>query len=109
MNGKLFLVGAGAAVVLIFVMYKLGGKAVEAAKAALPYVNPADEHNLVNQAVLGVGSAITGDKDWSLGSQIYDWTHAEFDPNAPIVKKVDYSAGNPLVTPTGMDFSAGNF
>lgn len=30
------------------------------------------------------GQKISGNKNWTLGGQIYDWTHAEYDPNASL-------------------------
>lgn len=48
---------------------------VTQAKEAVPYVNPADSGNIVNRGVNGIGGAITGDQNWTLGGQIYDWTH----------------------------------
>lgn len=39
------------------------------------YFNPFDSGNIINSGVSGIGGAITGDKNWTLGGQIYDWLH----------------------------------
>jgi len=41
----------------------------------LDFVNPASEQNLVYQGVSGIGQAVSGRKDWSLGTWLYDITH----------------------------------
>jgi hypothetical protein len=38
-------------------------------------LNPASGNNVINRGVSGIGGYITGDDDWTLGGQIYDWTH----------------------------------
>lgn len=37
-----------------------------------------DVYNLLSK----LGASITGDKNWTLGGQVYDWTHKAYDPNA---------------------------
>ena len=32
-------------------------------------------HNFIYQGVSDLGSAITGEKGWDLGSKLFDWTH----------------------------------
>lgn len=41
----------------------------------VPYVNPADGNNVVNQGVNWFGALASGDKNFSLGTKLYDWTH----------------------------------
>lgn len=41
----------------------------------LNYVNPASEKNVVYSGVNKVGAVVSGDKEWSLGTWIYDITH----------------------------------
>lgn len=41
----------------------------------VPAVTPTNPENVFNQAVNSVGQAVTGEADWTLGGQIYDWTH----------------------------------
>jgi hypothetical protein len=53
----------------------LGGAVADGVAATVPYINPAYSHNVINTGVSGIGSAITGKDDWSLGTQIYDWLH----------------------------------
>lgn len=78
----LIKLGLGLAVLggAAFVLYRLKAAAAQ----ALPYVNPADGRNLVNQGVNAAGSAIftapdaagkNADGTWSLGGWIYDVTH----------------------------------
>lgn len=38
-------------------------------------LNPASDQNFIYRGVNGIGSGITGDRDWSLGSWLYDVTH----------------------------------
>ncbi len=45
-------------------------------------LNPASDQNLAYKGVNSIGGAVTGDKDFSLGSYLYDLTHADYDPNA---------------------------
>lgn len=78
----LIKLGLGLAVLgaAAFALYKLKGAAAQ----ALPYVNPADGRNLVNQGVNSAGAAIftdanaagkNADGTWSLGGWLYDVTH----------------------------------
>ncbi|WP_377704938.1 hypothetical protein [Pseudoduganella sp. UC29_71] len=39
------------------------------------YFNPFDSGNVINSGVSGIGGAITGNSNWTLGGQIYDWLH----------------------------------
>jgi hypothetical protein len=65
---------AGAAVALIAVFYG-SKKLVDAAEQALPYINPADSRNVINQGVNGLGELLSGEQGWTLGGSIYDATH----------------------------------
>lgn len=47
----------------------------DAAETVAPYVNPADNRNVVYSGVNGIGGAISGDSSWTLGGWIYDVTH----------------------------------
>jgi len=38
-------------------------------------INPASSKNIINRGVSALGAKITGNQSWSLGGQIYDWTH----------------------------------
>jgi len=38
-------------------------------------INPASSKNFINRGVSALGAKITGKPGWSLGGQIYDWTH----------------------------------
>jgi hypothetical protein len=53
----------------------LGGAVADGVAATVPYINPADSHNVINSGVSAIGGAVTGQSDWSLGTQIYDWLH----------------------------------
>jgi lipoprotein-anchoring transpeptidase ErfK/SrfK len=65
----------GGAVVLLIAGFYASKKLVDVAEQALPYINPADSNNLVNQGVTAVGSWITDNPNWTLGGSIYDATH----------------------------------
>lgn len=65
-----------------YVIYKAvgtadaAGKAVSTAAATVGgWVNPTSDKNLAYSGVNAIGGAISGEKDWSLGGAIYDWTH----------------------------------
>lgn len=38
-------------------------------------VNPTSNNNVIYRAQSWLGSAITGDENWTPGGQLYDWTH----------------------------------
>lgn len=65
--------------VLLGLIYWKGKGAVTAAANA---VNPVNHDNVFASGVNGVGTAVTGDDDFSLGARIYDWTH----PSNPFTK-----------------------
>lgn len=54
---------------------KLAQEGIDAAKKALPYVDPTDDRNLAYQGANGFYQAVTGDKVGTLGTGIYDATH----------------------------------
>jgi len=71
-----------AAVVLVAVVY-FGKKAAAAAAVVADKVNPASTGNVVYSGVNAIGDIFndgTNNDDWTLGGQIYDWTHAEYKP-----------------------------
>lgn len=52
------------------------GGAIYGAYNALPQtVRPESDKNIVYQGINGIGSTVTGDKDFTLGGWIYDVTH----------------------------------
>jgi hypothetical protein len=51
---------------------ELPGMAWDAAGAALPYLNPADARNIVNQGANGFYQIVTGDEVGTIGTKIYD-------------------------------------
>lgn len=89
MKNDAIMVG-GIALAILFVVYSLKhaagaalGSAADAVAGAaqavgqgvsnaIPYVNPADNKNLIYQGANGVTHAITGDQDASLGTALYD-------------------------------------
>jgi len=46
-----------------------------AAVSVAPRVNPASDQNLIYSGVNGIGGALSGDKDWTLGNWLFDVTH----------------------------------
>lgn len=46
-------------------------------------VDITSDKNLAASGVNKIGAALTGDKDFSLGSRIYDWTRGDVDLSAP--------------------------
>jgi hypothetical protein len=79
------IVGGAVLLVALGAMYLKGkvsgaiGSAVDSVgdfvSGAAPYVNPADPRNFVNAGLGYVGTAATGNPDWSLGTSLYDMTH----------------------------------
>lgn len=67
-TGVIALAGVG---VVGLVLWRLWASR-EAIGAA---VNPASDKNIVYQGVNGIGASVSGDKDWSLGTWLYDITH----------------------------------
>ena len=74
MDTKLAMVAAGVIGVLI-IGYIIQRQAKQSAETVVNAINPANDNNIFNQGVLSIGRAVTGDKNWTLGGKIYDWTH----------------------------------
>lgn len=74
-NHVIGLVALGA---VVYVGYRGYSQAKQLAAGAVEAVNPVSDKNIVYRSVDGVGAALTGNKHFSLGSQIYDW----FNPAA---------------------------
>lgn len=55
--------------------------------------NPLSQKNIVNSVITATGEAITGvpTGSWSLGTQIYDWTHSDKKTNTPPKKPLNQS------------------
>lgn len=93
-TGVLALAGLGVAGLVAWRVYRAGGQVAEAAaELAQRDLNPASPDNVVNRGVSAIGAAISGDPAWSLGGQLYDWTHTDqADPGRNTVAD-DFSAG----------------
>jgi hypothetical protein len=82
LRGDLIAVGVAGAVLLAAAWYAkkkivaAGQSLVDAGAAVLPYVNPVDSRNVAYQGANEVYRAATGDKAGTLGTGIYDATHA---------------------------------
>lgn len=61
-------------------------KVGDGAKYVADKANPLSQTNVVNSVITATGEAIAG-KSWSLGTQIYDWTHPNEGVNAPSTAK----------------------
>ena len=71
--GALAIVGG---VAVWYILRKVGA----VAEAAIDEVNPLSDDNVVYDNIIGgTGRAITGDDDWTLGGQIWDWSHAPYE------------------------------
>jgi hypothetical protein len=75
---------AGLAVggLLAWRLYHQAGDLVQAgADLVRKDLNPASSDNVVNRALEQLGQAVTGEEGWTLGGQVFDWTHTdETDP-----------------------------
>lgn len=86
LNSRAAMIGVGVAVaglVVYLLAKKVAGAAGDAARAVGAAIDPTADTNLAYRGVNHVGTAVTGNKDWSLGVAIYDLLHGNFDPNAP--------------------------
>ncbi len=45
----------------------------QAVSTVRPYVDPTNQGNIINRGVNSVGEIVTGNKDWTLGTAVYDW------------------------------------
>ena len=80
-------IGSGALLVAAAVFYFAGRKI----NAVVPVgaFNLTSPNNLAYSGVNAIGASMTGDKDWSLGVKIYEWTHpAAMEMEAQITKPV---------------------
>jgi hypothetical protein len=71
------VIGAVVVVAVGWVGYRGYQQAKAVAGDVVEAVNPASTNNIVYRGVNGVGSAISGNKDFSLGSWIFDIVNSE--------------------------------
>lgn len=76
---KTVVIVAGVALAA-YLLWKAKGAIAETLSTTL---NPASDQNLAYTGVNAVGGALTGQKDFSLGSYFYDLVNPAYDPNAP--------------------------
>ena len=69
------IVGAGIAA--LFIAKSLASNAANAAGAVGRSVNPASHDNLINRAVNGLGSILSGNEQFTVGGAIYDALHGD--------------------------------
>lgn len=69
-------------------------KVGDGAKYVADKANPLSQTNVVNSVITATGEAIAG-KPWSLGTQIYDWTHPNegVNPKTPTTPTVKNHRG----------------
>ncbi|MEY8198688.1 MAG: hypothetical protein RPS47_05565 [Colwellia sp.] len=79
LNSKVGVVAAVGVVGAVGVWYAKN-QASEAAGVVGDALNPVNDGNIFNRAVLAVGRKITGNKTWSLGGWLYDITHDSEKP-----------------------------
>lgn len=80
-------IGVGVAVILVagVAYWFISKKAAQLGKSvsdSAQYLNPASDKNIIYGGVNDIGSAVTGDSDFSLGSWLYDITHPGVDAHA---------------------------
>lgn len=71
----------------------IADKVGDGAKYVADKANPLSQKNVVNSVITATGEAITG-KSWSLGTQIYDWTHPNADGISPKKADIKYQSTN---------------
>ncbi len=90
------LAAAGLAAWMAYKAITSGAKAAEAVGDVLTHqLNPASSDNLVNQALEGAGSYLSGNPNWTLGGSVYDLLHG--DPSDP-TKNTAIEAINPAAS-----------
>lgn len=88
---------AAVAVVGVVVVYLAEKKAREAAADIGQAINPVNNDNIFASGVDSVGSKLTGNENFKLGSWIYDQFHDKYDPNAPSNASIGVWAGLPKI------------
>lgn len=82
-SGVLALAAVGVVGVAAFVLYSKRGAIAQgitdAGNAVGQAVNPTSDKNLAYRGVNAVGSAVSGDSSWSLGTWVYDLLHPDED------------------------------
>lgn len=68
-------VGAAVLGLAAYLVVKAKRAISDTAAAVVPYIDPTDANNVAYHTVNAVGGTLTGQKDFSLGSWIYDVTH----------------------------------
>lgn len=68
------LIVLGVALAAIYMAQRAGKAIVNTAAEALPYINPADERNVVNQAATNLWQWASGSTG-TIGGDIYDYMH----------------------------------
>ena len=94
----------GGAAVVAYVLYRAEPKVGAAAAAVGNATKPLNNENVIATTVNKVGGALTGDTSgsWSLGSWIYDKTHADPLATAPTSSIDRYN--RPPSTSSGADY-----
>lgn len=88
-DGNVAIIGGATILILVAGWYltskaeKATGAVVNGVKAVAPYINPADSRNLIYSGINAVGSVVTDDLDFSLGSWLYDVLHPKPEPQRP--------------------------
>ena len=71
-TGKMIAVGVGVGLVALLGVYLVGRKAAAVIKENAYLVDPTDPNNAAYVGVNKVGTAITGDQNFSLGVKVFD-------------------------------------
>lgn len=91
MDSRWLVVGGVVAFAVFLILRKdaiaLAGAAVDGAKTIGNAVNPVNHENIFSQAANGLGGAIAGDANWSLGDWIGDLTHPAPSNSTPLVPR----------------------
>lgn len=80
------VIGLLVIIVLWYLGRKLGNAAEQAIDSTLGAINPVSDQNIFYGGTNAVGSALSGQEDWTLGGWAYDLNHPwqnESDPTAP--------------------------
>lgn len=68
------LVVLGVALAAIYLTQRAGKAIIDTAAEALPYINPADDRNVVNQAATSLWQWASGSTG-TIGGDLYDYVH----------------------------------
>lgn len=76
MDAKVYVIGGSIiGLVVLVILWQARKDAIKVVGTVANAVNPVNPNNVFAGSVNAVGSALSGNSSWSLGSWLYDTTH----------------------------------